>query len=83
LTYTNLIIEYNTTVFGVLRWCDKGTFTDIRILVVSIYQKLHGLTVLSVLNMKILYTKPPPFDFLKLYGLPAGNDGGPPKSGGR
>ena len=27
-----------------------------------------GLTVLSVLIMGILHTKPPPYDFLNLYG---------------
>jgi hypothetical protein len=31
-------------------------------------KKLVGLSVLSVLSMGVYYTKPPPYDFLNLYG---------------
>ena len=33
-----------------------------------IYVKMVGLTVLSVLNMVSYQIKPPPYDFLNLYG---------------
>ena len=31
-------------------------------------EKIRGLTVLSVLTMGSRHTKPPPYDFLNLYG---------------
>jgi hypothetical protein len=33
-----------------------------------IYVKMVGIKVINVLTMDSLYTKPPPYGFLKLYG---------------
>ena len=46
-------------------WCDKK---HLEVPEPLIYEKLVGLPVLSVLTMGILHTKPPPYDFLNLYG---------------
>jgi hypothetical protein len=37
----------------------------------SIYAKFQSLPVFSVLTIKNPHTKPPPYDFLNLYGAPA------------
>jgi hypothetical protein len=71
----------NTTVFSVLwppsialwgPWCSPipwwCTEKHLQVPDPPIYVKLVGLPVLSVLTMGSLHTKPPPYDFLNLYG---------------
>ena len=46
-------------------WCNIG---QLQVPEPPIYVKMVGLTVLRVLTMEIPHTKPPPYDFLNLYG---------------
>ena len=46
-------------------WCNKK---HLQVPEPPIYVKMIGLTVLSVLPMGSPHTKPPPYDFLNLYG---------------
>ena len=77
LTYPYLILPYSTH-YGHLAshyegpwcsptawWCNKK---HLKVPKPPIYVKMVGLTVLSMLIMGSLHTKPPPYDFLNLYG---------------
>ena len=76
LTYPHLILPYSAyyghleshALWGFLvlsSWCDKK---HLHLPKPHIYVKMAGIPVLSVLTMGISYTKPPPYDFLNLYG---------------
>ena len=76
LTYPHLILPYlayygHITSYYGGPWCSPiAWWCNIEQLYVpepSIYVKMVGLTVLSVLTMASYYTKPPPYDFLNLY----------------
>jgi hypothetical protein len=77
LTYPHLILPYSayygrlTSHYGspwcspITWWCDKK---HLQRPAQHIYVQMVGLTILSVLNRGSLHTKPPPYDFLNLYG---------------
>jgi hypothetical protein len=48
-----------------VHWCNEK---NSQVPEPPIYVKMVDLPVLSMLTMGILYTKPPPYDFLNLYG---------------
>jgi hypothetical protein len=77
LTYPHLILPYSAH-YGQLashyggHWCSSiPWWCDEKLLKIPkrpIYVKMAGSPVLSVLTMGSLHTKPPPYDFLNLYG---------------
>ena len=48
------------------QWCNFKK--HLKVSVKLNYAKMVGLPVLSLFNMESLHTKPPPYDFLRLYG---------------
>ena len=47
------------------RWCD---WKNLQVPEPPIHEKMIGLPILSVLTLGSPHTKPPPYDFLNLYG---------------